>query len=157
MEIKGLDQQEVRSIAAGLVIGITKKMSGLSLVRCPCLQEQRRGRRLESVYGAVEGELRLRMRFEAEPGMVSRMAEGLFGEPPESRQELEEYATEYVNVLCGRFVSELCRDLHPKLRFQTPRYELPPALSPLGEEQGIETLCFMSERQELAVFSWAIG
>lgn len=151
------DKAWIDLLARQLVIDVADWMGGVTLLNCPDADNGIERKRLQAVHGRVEGDLRMQMCFAADPGMLSRMAEKLFGTPPENREELDEYSLEYANVLFGRFISEICRGRKPKLHFCAPECLPPTENAPFATDTDrSSSLRFMSERQELAAFSWAV-
>ena len=74
------------------------------------------------------------------------------GEPEEG--EVQEYAMEFFNILCGRFISELYKATETTTRFFPTRYEALPNPTGLGGDTSLSTVYFISDEEELAAFSW---
>ena len=68
--------------------------------------------------------------------------------------EAQEYAMEFFNILCGRFISELYKATETTARFFPTRYEASPNPTGLGEDTSLSTVYFISDEEELAAFSW---
>ena len=87
--------------------------------------------------------------------MFSRLAQNMAGSQLSS-DEIQEYAMEFFNVLCGRFLSELYKATNTTAKFYPTRYELYPDLMCLKDQVVmLSTLYFISDEQELAAFSWS--
>lgn len=95
----------------------------------------------------------MKLRFLAEPRMLSRLARNMLGSEPEEG-EAQEYAMEFFNILCGRFISELYKATETTARFFPTRYEASLNPTGLGEDTSLSTVYFISDEQELAAFSW---
>lgn len=111
---------------------------------------------MSTVYGFVDGEYRMQLQFRADPRMFGRFAENMMGKPPQE-EDIRDYAEEFFNVLCGRFVSEIYRATQMKARFFPTRYGEP--CKALREEEP-ELSCtryFVSEEREHAEFSWSVA
>lgn len=157
MDKTKFDKQWIDLLAKQMVIDVADWMGGVNLQLSTADGRAGAYHELHTVYGQVDGDLKMQMRFAADKKMLSRMSEKLFGAPPENREELEEYMVEYANVLFGRFISEICRDHKPRLRFHAPRYEPSEAQTPFNvEEDRSSDLYFISDQQELSAFSWAV-
>ncbi len=69
-------------------------------------------------------------------------------------------ATEYVNVLCGRFLSEICRHMKAKVKFFFPEYQSPPNEARPYPDGGMTALCCSdgttSGLENMVVFSWVV-
>lgn len=66
-------------------------------------------------------------------------------------EEVREYVAEFANIICGRFVSEICTATSTKARFR-------PTVYGVGEEtetEKLQTVSFISDRQEIVSFSWS--
>ena len=144
----------VRKMAGTLISEVSKKMSEINLLpnetqpSAPVLEE------MEAVYGHVEGDYRMVMQLRAEKNFFYRFAENMIGDAPEDWSEVEDYATEFFNVFCGRFVSELYIATGRAARFYPPVYEYPPNVSRVEPTEQVCSLYFVSDKNECAVFSW---
>lgn len=142
----------ISQMADTLTCEIIGTMSGIQLSRC--CEPTPSGTEMSAVFATVEGQMYdMQLQFRAEPRMFLRLARNMIGGEPEDFSEVEDYAAEFFNVLCGRFVSELCRISRTTAKFTPTKYE--PVPRELGTEKGrIKTLYFVSENQERAQFSW---
>ena len=143
----------VIQMADTLTCEIAEQMCGIRLNSRT--QEGRSVPPMDVVYGVVEGRYRMHLRFRAEPRLFCRLAENMIGAPPESMEEVQEYATEFFNVLCGRFISEIYRQTKLSARFYPTRYRRASATPNLEERDTVVTRYYVSEQEELAEFSWA--
>ena len=154
MEKIRYDEEWLRLLAEQLVIDVTDWMAGVPLTPgAPPGPADRRP--MDAVYVRMEGELSIWMRMELEPCLVHRLAAHIIGREPESQEEAREYAAEYFNVLCGRFLSELCRGKRPKMQFSVPCYEAYPQTTPAAQSE-LDTVYLRSEQQEQIQFSWVV-
>jgi CheY-specific phosphatase CheX len=138
-------------MATDLVCQIAKQMAGIHLTYCPTMSLEDQARKLEVIYGKVDGAYNAELQFLAEPRMFVRMATNMIGGEPEDDQEVWEYAAEFFNVLCGRFISELHHATKVAGRFHPPSFE---ATGAAGEHNEMNELFFISDEQEVAMFSW---
>jgi hypothetical protein len=113
------------------------------------------GTEMDAVYGQIQGDCPMRVQLCAPPGMFYRLACGLLGGEPESAEEVRESATEFFNVLCGRFVSEICGAAHIKAHFDPPTYQAACEALEQETEETLNTLYFVTEEKEQAEFSWS--
>ena len=142
----------VALMADTLTCEIMDVMSGIRLSRCRDPAPD--GTAMSSVCAYVRGRhFDMQLRFQAEPKMFWRLARNMIGGEPESAEEVSDYASEFFNVLCGRFVSELCRVTRAPARFTPPQYNPEPA--PFEKRADMRTLHFVSEECERAQFSWS--
>ena len=143
----------VNQMAGTLVCEIIDLMAGLQLRNHPAWGEAAKERDIDAIYGFVEGDVPMKLRFLAEPRMLSRLARNMLGSEPE-KGEAQEYAMEFFNILCGRFISELYKATETTTRFFPTRYEALPNPTGLGGDTSLSTVYFISDEEELAAFSW---
>jgi hypothetical protein len=127
-------------------------MSGIEMQRQPTGQTPET--QMDTVYSEVDGDYRLEVWFRAEHRWFQRLASCLLGEQTEDETDIQESATEFFNVLCGRFVSELCRTTHFPARLDRPRFTRAAAESGVPAAETRSILYFETEEQERAEFSW---
>ena len=106
----------VNQMAGTLVCEIIELMAGIQLQHHPAWEHTARERDIDAIYGFVEGDFPMKLRFLAEPRMLSRLARNMLGSEPEEG-EAQEYAMEFFNILCGRFISELYKATETTARF----------------------------------------
>ncbi len=143
-------------MAKEMVQEVTDWMAGISLTCYPNLQSGFDRQSMDSILVCMDGEVRITMQLLAEPRLFFRLAQKMIGSDPEDQQEVREYALEYVNVLCGRFISALFSYWHKKPAFFFPKYEQQPCITTINEENGGVSLTFLSEMQEHLIFAWEI-
>lgn len=143
----------VNQMAGTLVCEIIDLMAGIQLRNHPACGEAAKERDIDAIYGFVEGDVPMKLRFLAEPRMLSRLARNMLGSEPE-KGEAQEYAMEFFNILCGRFISELYKATETTTRFFPTRYEALPNPTGLGGDTSLSTVYFISDEEELAAFSW---
>lgn len=140
-------------MAQVLVCEILELMSGIQLRQHPSWMETAGDKRLEAIYGFVNGDYQIELRFLAEPHLFFRLAQNMIGREPKE-EEVQDYAMEFFNVLCGRFISELYKATNTSARFFPTKYESSLDVTILSEEPSLSTIYFISDKQELAAFSW---
>lgn len=144
----------VTEMADALLREILEQLSGIRLSRRPPWTPKGAGPPMDGVYGRVDGAYQMRLLFRAEPRVFQRLASNMIGAPAKDAQEVQEYATEFANVLCGRFISEIYRATKVPARFYPTQYETYPDIPLLGDDTEISTIFYASEDQEAADFSW---
>lgn len=142
----------VSQIASVLVCEIIQSMSGIELEPCP--EQSMDYDDVDAVYGLVDGDYCLQLQFKADRALFFRLARNMIGGEPEDLAEVEEYAVEFFNVLCGRFISEVYRTTHAAARFHPTRYEEDPHVTVLRDREAVEKICFISDKGERAAFLW---
>ena len=135
-------------LAEELTCEIMLKMAGIHLTRCDDRSET--GIEKDVVYGFLDGEQTMQLQLAAGKSFFHRLAANIIGGEPEDEEEVREYAAEFANVLCGRFVSEICRSTNTVVRFRPTVYG-----GGHGACEKLETVHFVSDHQEEITFSWS--
>lgn len=169
MNVRGLSSMKsvvcqepwIEHMANELIYEVTELMSGIALSCCPlALPGAERLQGMEHFRAEVDGDLDIHMQLWADAPILNQLAENMIGGPPEDQEEVHEYATEYVNVLCGRFLSEICRHMKAKVKFFFPEYQSPPNEARPYPDGGMTALCCSdgttSGLENMVVFSWVV-
>ncbi len=135
-----------------LTCEIIQEMASISIGRCTKLGVPES--ELDLVYGLVDGDYQMELLFRAEPRFFYRMAENMIGDPPEDELEVQEYASEFFNTLCGRFISEIYRATRRPARFHPIRYQTASECQGICEDGMFVSLYFVSDQKEYVEFSW---
>lgn len=69
----------VNQMAGTLVCEIIDLMAGIQLRNHPAWGEAAKERDIDAIYGFVEGDVPMKLRFLAEPRMLSRLARNMLG------------------------------------------------------------------------------
>ena len=150
------DEPWIKVMAIELMREVTDWMTGISLTYCPEQQKNIQKNQMESILVRAGGETKISVQLRADAQMLFRLAQKMIGSDPEDDEEIREYAIEYVNVFCGRFISHLFSHWHEKTRYFFPEYETPPNITKIDEEKNSVSLFFLSEKQENVMLSWVI-
>lgn len=151
-----VEQAWVSQMAEELLCEIVEQMSGIVLEEVPEVPPHFRKRPLGVVCGETTGDFTLRMYLEAEKELFERLAANMIGEPAKDQEEVEEYATEMFNTVCGRFVSELYQLTGQSARFLPTTYQGTPAQAALSSGSKVNSVQFVSDSNEGAIFSWTL-
>ena len=154
---KTINEHWVSELAEELICEIIQQMSGIDLKGVPNTENLCPSQDLGAVYGETVGDFNLQMQFKAEEPFFMRLAQNMTGYPIENREEMEEYATEFFNIICGRFVSELYNLTGQSARFLPTVYQRQPNITALDNGDGCNTVTFNSDHDEAAVFCWMVA
>jgi hypothetical protein len=143
----------VTQTAETLVCDILKQMADIQAYRLPDATELD-GLQLDTVCAHIHGDYCLEVRLCSEPESFYRLTRNISGEDPLGEAEIQEYATEFFNVLCGRFISAICDRNHVLMRFDPPEYRKAACAPDTGVCVEVHTLAFRTELEELFEFSW---
>lgn len=146
-----MERNWIHVMAEQMLLEITEEMAGIHLTT---VETKEREVRMDGVCGRTDGDHRMRFQFRAEPGVFYRMAKNMIGDEPTDTEEVQEYAVEFFNVLCGRFISEIHQATKSSARFAPTHYEEGPKLTFLDGEEQLVRLQFISDENELVEFVW---
>ena len=126
---------------------ITQNVAHIDLT--PCDMEPDPHRSLCSVYTTLSGGYSACLVLCAERTFLHRLTENILGHPTDDPEDLEEYAKEYFNVLCGRLVGEIYQVTGLGAKFH------PPCLqdghysrSPSAPDVRLQPICFTNSKSE---------
>lgn len=145
-----MNKKKVEEIFDSAFVSVTGKIASIELIRKTDQVLQCKNTYKESVYTTGAFDARIVCRFS--PGIFENILLGMYGGflPPD--EEIPLYINEYVNITCGRAISELNNVLGVTSRLSVPNFYSMEEL--IGEEQKIcETvgLCYESECGEIHI------
>lgn len=143
----------IKTMAEQMVCEIVRNMSGVHLSTVVTRELNDNDQPLAGVYAKIGGDYTFQVQFLAEENLFVRLAKNLMGDDL-TMEDVKDYAVEFFNTLCGRFISEIINETHIKARLLSICYELPPLEEAMLEENE-ESVAFTSEMNEYAVFAWA--
>lgn len=113
-----LPQKELEALLDDAVQEVTAKISGVRLSRGggppggdPC-----------TVYITFRREFRSSLSLQADAAMLCRMARHAMEQEEVSPQDLEDFAKEYFNVLCGKIAAIFFKTTKKPARFSVPSF-----------------------------------
>lgn len=102
-----------------------------------------------SVYTTLSGGYSSCLVLCAERTFFHRLTENILGHPTDDPEDLEEYAKEYFNVLCGRLVGEIYRVTGQGAKFHPPCFqEGHYSRIPSAPDVHLEGICFTNPKSE---------
>lgn len=155
--IRTIKEKWVSQLAKELLCEIMDQMSGIHLSEVSDDTEQFKMQHRDAVYGETTGDFILLMSLVADRKLFERMAEGIIGDRPTDQVEVEEYTTEFFNIVCGRFISELYNMTGQSARFLPSTYKNTTDRADGYGMDAANMVKFISDSGESAVFSWALA
>lgn len=143
----------INAMAENLVAEIIEQMGDIRLSRVSNSTRVPE-KQVVGVCATIGGDYTMEMRFFAEESLFYRLAKNMTGGEP-SEEDVRDYAMEFINIVCGRFISEIIHTTHIKARLMPVEYRVPPKAGMPEENGSMTTLEFLSDVQEYAVFSWS--
>ena len=143
----------VEQMAESLVYEIVEQMSGIVLRRSEPWERLSEGMEIDMITGRVSGDFQIELHFCAQRALLIRLTKNMVGYEPDE-EEAQEYAMEFFNILCGRFISELYKASKTSARFFPTEYDRTPERGMPKQNAEDKTVYLISEQQELAAFSW---
>lgn len=141
-----VDPKKIEEVTEEVVVALTDELGDIKLSHCStqaCIGKESCAActRLSDPYntGIV---------LCADKAFTERLTEHMMGEEVSCEEDIEDYFTEFFNVLCGRFFREIHRLTKVAAIFQVPEF--------VGYEEGQEylgdgvkhTICFITEQNE---------
>jgi hypothetical protein len=77
-----------------------------------------------TVHTVLEGQHRTVLLLCADIALMAKFAQNIMHTESVTQQDIEDVATEYFNVICGRIVAGLSKAANISSRFQVPRFRL---------------------------------
>lgn len=113
---KNIPQERLVEIFDQLVREVTRREAGICLA--PGSNEP--AGELFTVYTVFERGFNTCLSLSAEASMFVRLTQGMMRKEDVTRRDVEDFAKEYFNVLCGHIVSRLFRETRIPARFRPP-------------------------------------
>ncbi|MEI3361537.1 MAG: hypothetical protein V8R75_02610 [Oscillospiraceae bacterium] len=127
-------------------------MAGIQLRNHPAWEEAAKERDIDAIYGFVEGDVPMKLRFLAEP-VCSPLA-GICLEASRKRGRRKNTQWNFLIFCAADLFLNSTRRLKTTTRFFPTRYEALPNPTGLGGDTSLSTVYFISDEEELAAFSW---
>ncbi len=103
---------------------ITKRFAGIELLE----EEAALSDDICTVHTVLEGTQRAALLLSADTSLLMKLAQHIMHSQTVTQQDIEDVATEYFNVICGRIAAGLFQSANIASRFQTPKFSPGPYL-----------------------------
>lgn len=146
-----LTEEELAAMLDRIMREVTEQTVGVRLHS----GEKKLGENLCTVHISFNKGFHSSLSLCAEMALMERLARKMFGEDIREMQDIEDFAKEYLNILCGRLVRFLYRATHIGASFGVPvfyRGRYAPA-----DQKTQFVLTYMDEQQEGAQLSHLIS
>jgi hypothetical protein len=153
--VKAQNDQDawIADLAKYMVSEVLEEWAGISV---SISEEAVPTTRMDTVFSHVDGDCSIEVQFRAEPSVFYQMARNILEEEPESPEEVREFAEEFFNVLCGRFIAEICTARDLSIRLHPPTYQTADVgARAIGFREPQAAVFFQTDQKELAEFSWS--
>ena len=97
---------------------ITRRFGGIQLSQ----QDGTLSDDICTVHTVFEGSHRAALLLHADTALMTRLAQNVLGQESVSQQDLEDAATEYINIVCGQIVAGVFQSTHVPSHFQIPHF-----------------------------------
>lgn len=97
---------------------ITSRFAGIDLLE----QNGSLSNDICTVHTVLEGQHRAALLLCADTALLVKLAQNIMHSESVTQQDIEDVATEYFNVVCGRIAAGLFRSANISSRFQTPHF-----------------------------------
>lgn len=113
-----LQMEELSPIMERVVCDITQRVGRLELSPAQQASSEGHGPRC-ALQTTLDGAYRSRLVLAGDYAFFSHLAENMMGGPP-APEDVEDYALEYFNMLCGHVVAEIFRETQAAAKFHCP-------------------------------------
>ena len=151
--MKTMQPEWVEQMARDLVCGITKQMADIHLTPVSKVGKMEEQMVLVGVCALIGGDSTFSVRLCSEKSLIVRLVRNMTGLEADE-EDVRDYAVEFFNTLCGRFISEIINKNRMNARILRIRYESPLEWKKHEQEETFVVLDFVSEENEYVSFSW---
>ena len=151
--MKTMQPEWVVQMARELVCGITAQMADIHLSSVPKIGKMKEQMVMVGVCALIGGDSTFSVRLCSEKSLIMRLVRNMTGLEA-SEEDVRDYAIEFFNTLCGRFISEIINKNKMKARILRISYESPHEWKEQEKEEKFVVLDFVSEENEYVSFSW---
>lgn len=113
-------EQDFQKILDNAIRDITKRIAGIDLETANWPQDENGD--VASLYTVTKGSYRITVVYHAETRLLRYIADKMARRPVEDPEDMEMYAKEYFNILCGSIVSKINQITNSSARFGIPQY-----------------------------------
>lgn len=139
-----ISEERLKEILDWLVREVTEDSAGIQLIQ----EESEPGTDTCTVYISFRRGFRSSLSLRADVAMLTRMAKSMLKKEQVTRQDIEDVAKEYFNVLCGHLTAALYKATRIPARFSVPSFHWG-EYSPEGRQEQF-ALNYSSGRDEAA-------
>lgn len=141
-----LDSKKLEEVTEKVVVNLTHELGDINLSLCPeetCLEK-----------GSCTACTRLSDPYNtgivlcADKEFSKRLTEHMMGESDFSQEDIEDYFTEFFNILCGQFFGEIHRMTKVAAIFQVPKFKHDRGEQEISTDSVKQSICFVSEKNE---------
>lgn len=118
--LRSLAQEEIREILDRVMQDITNRLVCIY----PCTQDALLSDDICTVQTTFEGGYCASLTLCADTALFTRLAQQMLEEETISPQDVEDFAKEYFNVICGQIVAKLFQSTHVASRFHIPEFHI---------------------------------
>ena len=151
--MKTMQPEWVEQMAQELVCGITEQMANIRLRRVPKVGKIEEQMVMVGVCALIGGDSTFSVRLCSEKSLIVRLVRNMTGLEA-NEEDVRDYAMEFFNTLCGRFISEIINKNRMKAKILRIRYESPLEWKKHEQEEKFVVLDFVSKEDEYVSFSW---
>lgn len=116
-----ISQAQFQKILDEVLQDITQQVAGIQL--CP-QETASEDEEMYTLYTTFEGGYQASIALCAEVAMLTRLTQYMMQEEHIAQQDIEDFAKEYFNVLCGQIAAGLFNATHIASRFGVPNFHL---------------------------------
>lgn len=141
-----IDSKKLEEVTEDVVIELTGELGDIRLSLAPtqaCI-----GRESCAACTRLSDPYNTGIVLCADKTFIERLTEHMMGEEISCEEDIEDYFTEFFNVLCGRFFREIHRLTKVAAIFQVPEFKYYEEGQKNTGDGGRQSVCFVSEQNE---------
>lgn len=151
--MKTMNPKWVEEMAKKLTCDITAQMANIQLTCVTEVGKFEEQMIMVGVCALIGGDSTFSVRLCSEKSLIVRLVRNMTGLDAND-EDIQDYAMEFFNTLCGRFISEIINKNRMKARILRISYESPHEWKKHEKEEKFVVLHFLSEENEYVSFSW---
>lgn len=115
-----ITQNEIQDILDQVMREITNRMTEIY----PCKEESSLSNDVCTVHTTFEGGYCATLTMYVDTALLTRLTQQVMEEEEVSLQDVEDFAKEYFNIICGKIVAKLFQCTHVASRFRIPHFSV---------------------------------
>lgn len=115
-----ITQNEIQDILDQVMREITNRMTEIY----PCKEESSLSNDVCTVHTTFEGGYCATLTMYVDTALLTRLTQQVMEEEEVSLQDVEDFAKEYFNIICGKIVAKLFQSTHVASRFRIPHFSV---------------------------------
>ncbi|MEG2441256.1 MAG: chemotaxis protein CheX [Acetivibrio sp.] len=109
---------DIEKIFRQIFVELTKKMISIEMIPLPWIEETSKQEYCFLI--CTEGAFTSSIQFQIETGLYEKIAKTIYKKRQMTEEEKKLYVTEYLNIICGRILSEINNTMKKRSKLSVP-------------------------------------